>query len=81
MTIHAAHTVAPERPVVWYAAPMTEIEHAFRGVRNVCSGSLWTAAWSIVGPIEAVDRSKACGACLILTGATETELRAIAGDR
>lgn len=80
-TIHVAHSSAPSVEPKWYAAPLTGIVHAFRGIRTVCSAAWWTAAWSIVGPIEAVDRSKACGACLILTGSTESELRADAGDR
>lgn len=80
-TIHVAHSSpAPVEPK-WYAAPLTGIQHAFRGIRAVCSASWWTAAWSIVGPIEAVDRSRACADCLALTGSTEAELAGQFGDR
>lgn len=80
-TMRVAHTIQAPREPVWYGDPVTGIEHAFVGVRNVCGTLWWTAAWSIVGPIAAVDRGNACGSCIHLTGSTEAELRGLAGDR
>jgi hypothetical protein len=80
--ITGSHTsLLVERPAHWYGAPGTGEQHAFRGIRSVCRRSLWTAAWSIVGPIEAVDRGRACGECIALTGSTEAELHAADGNR
>ncbi len=80
MTVRVANTIT-RRTTVWYRAPLTGAVHAFRGMRAVCGIGWWTAAWGIVGSIETVDRGQACGSCIALTGGTEAELRAMAGDR
>jgi hypothetical protein len=68
------HTLAPEREAHWYGAPRTGEQHAFVGIRTACRRYTWQSTWSIVGPIEAVDRSTACQECLVATGSTEAEL-------
>jgi hypothetical protein len=79
--IHSAQTPAREREAHWYGAPRTGEQHAFVGIRSACRRFTWQASWSIVGPIEAVDRGRACDECLVATGSTEAELHGRDGNR